>query len=122
MPLRSRFLLASILGLVVTGCAPDDEELRVVPARGGQGGGDTLRIEGSGFVGHGALTVYVGNRAAKMVVIEGPRLVTVVTPQSSRPEIVDVKMLFQDGTELLIEDGFEYEEQEGIVLQPELGG
>lgn len=93
-----------------------------MPARGGQGGGDTLRIEGADFVGHGALTVYVGNRAAKMVVIEGPRLVTVVTPQSPQPQTVDVKMVFQDGTELSIEGGFEYQEQEGIVLQPEIGG
>jgi hypothetical protein len=62
------------------------------------------------------------DKAAKAVVVEGRWLITAVTPQTDALGRVDVTVVFQDGTTVTIEDGFEFEEQSGIVLQPELGG
>lgn len=81
-----------------------------------------MRIEGDGFLGRGPLSVYFGERAAKAVVIESPRLVTVLTPQTETPDTVDVTLRFGDGTELVLSDAYSYDEQPGVVLRPEIGG
>ncbi len=99
-----------------------DRSLRVVPDRGRQSGGQAVRIEGDDFVGHGAPVVYLGERAAKMVVVESPWLITVITPQTDDPRTVDLLLRFEDGTERELADAFTYEEEQGIVLQPEIGG
>ena len=96
--------------------------MRVSPDHGRQSGGETVRIEGDDFVGHGAPVVYIGERAAKMVVVESARLITAITPQTDDPRTVEVLVQFEDGTELAIPDAFTYEAEQGIVLQPEIGG
>jgi hypothetical protein len=111
-------LLASFLAAACGG----DVSLRVVPDHGGQGGGDTLRIEGGDFAGHGAPIVYLDDRAAKMVIVESRSLITVMTPQTDDPRTVDVVIRFEDGTEHTLPASFTYEEEQGIVLQPEIGG
>jgi hypothetical protein len=112
-------LLASLL--MVAACG-GEARLRVVPDHGRQSGGQGLRIEGHDFVGHGAPVVYLDDRAAKMVVVESDRLITVTTPQTDDPRTVDVLIRFEDGTEHLLPAAFTYEEEQGIVLQPEIGG
>lgn len=81
-----------------------------------------MRLEGEGFLGRGPLSVYFGARAAKAVVIESPRLVTVLTPQTETPDTVDVTLRFGDGTELVLPQAYTYDEQPGVVLRPEIGG
>ncbi len=93
----------------------------MTPGRGGQEGGTPIRIEGSGFAEHGPPVVYVGERAAKGVVVESDRLITALTPQTENPRPVDVTVRFMDGTEIVIEEAFTYEAREGIVLQPRIG-
>jgi hypothetical protein len=107
--------------LVLAACS-GDATLRVVPNHGRQSGGEAVRIEGEGFVGHGPPVVYVDDRAAKMVVVESSRLITVLTPQTDDPRTVDVVIRFEDGTEHTLPAAFTYEEEQGIVLQPEIGG
>jgi hypothetical protein len=111
-----RSLLALML---LTGCG--GSQLRITPDRGGQAGGTAIRIEGDDFVDHGPPVVYVGPRAAKAVVVESRWLITAMTPQSDDPGTVDVKVVFEDGTELDLPDAFAYEAQSGIVLTPEIG-
>ena len=96
--------------------------MRVSPDHGRQSGGEAIRVEGNDFVGHGAPVVYLGDRAAKMVVIESRWLVTAITPQTDDPRTVDVLVRFQDGSEFTLLEGFTFEEEQGIVLQPEIGG
>lgn len=116
-----RVLLPAVLS-VVASCAAPDSTLRVSPATGTQAGGEVLRVEGADFMGHGALVVYVGGRAAKGVVIESPTLVQITTPESETVGPVDVVLRFSDGTEQTIEQGFAFEEQPGFVLSPRIGG
>ncbi len=99
-----------------------DHPLTLAPAKGGQVGGQAVRIEGAGFGGHGPVSVYFGVRAAKAVVIESPWLITVLTPQLEDPGPVDVTLRFGDGTELQLPQAYVYDEQPGIVLRPEIGG
>ncbi len=116
-----RTSIAALLLALATGCASDSGTPRVFPSEGRQSGGETLRIEGSDFVGHGSLVVYVGNRAAKQVVVESPQLITVLTPQSETIGVVDVVVAFDDGTKVELPASFTFHEEEGIVLQPKIG-
>ncbi len=126
MTRRQRSVLIGVLGALGipalgTGCGQPGGGLRVTPHAAKQGGGEELRIEGSDFTGHGPLVVYLGDRAAKGVVIESPWLVRVVTPQSETLGPQAVRLRFGDGTEQVLEDGFTFEEQVGIVLQKRIG-
>ena len=112
-------LLAS--AWLVAGCETE-RPLSLAPARGGQAGGQAIRIEGEGFLGRGPLSVYFGPRAAKAVVIESPWLVTVLTPQSEEPGTVDVTLRFGDGTEAVLPQAYTYDAQPGVVLRPQIGG
>src|SRR5690606_28097527 len=103
------------------GCGAE-RPLTLTPPRGGQVGGQVVRIEGEGFTGHGPVSVYFGVRAAKAVVIESPWLITVLTPQHEQPGVVDVLLRFGDGTERQLPQAYTYDEQPGIVLRPEIGG
>lgn len=116
-----RISIAALLLALVSGCGSEGEAPRVFPIEGRQSGGEKLRIEGSDFVGHGSLVVYVGNRAAKQVVVESPRLITVLTPQSETPGVVDVVVAFDDGTKVELPAAFTFHEEKGIVLQPKIG-
>lgn len=117
-----RGTLALLAGaFLAVGCGAE-HPLALAPARGGQVGGQAIRIEGDGFLGHGPLSVYFGVRAAKAVVIESQWLVTVLTPQSEEPDTVDVTLRFGDGTELVLPQAYTFDEQPGVVLRPIIGG
>ena len=116
-----RCALPAVLSVLAC-CAVPDSTLRVTPETGTQAGGQVLRIEGSDFMGHGALVVYLGGRAAKGVVIESPTLVRVTTPESETIGAVDVVLRFGDGTEQTLEQGFAFDEQPGFVISPRIGG
>jgi hypothetical protein len=121
-PRLARGVLALLAGAWLwAGCAAE-RPLTLAPARGGQAGGQAIRIGGEGFLGRGPLSVYFGVRAAKAVVIESQWLVTVLTPQSEEPGTVDVTLRFGDGTELVLPQAYTYDEQPGVVLRPSIGG
>lgn len=116
-----RIWIAALLVSFSVGCSGNDGAPWVAPEEGRQSGGERLRIEGSDFLGHGALVVYVGDRAAKQVVVESARLITVLTPQSETPGAVDVVIAFDDGTRVELPKAFTFNEEQGIVLQPKIG-
>jgi hypothetical protein len=125
-PVSSRRLRQAVVALLahawlVAGCSAE-RPLSLAPARGGQAGGQPVRIEGEGLLGRGPLSVYFGVRAAKAVVIESPWLVTVLTPQTEEPGTVDVTLRFGDGTEQVLPQAYTYDEQPGVVLRPRIGG
>lgn len=53
-------------------------------------------------------TVYFGNARAKYAAIAGPDRLWVQTPAVNRPGKVDVRVIAGDGTEFLMQDGFEF--------------
>lgn len=115
-----RFLLA-LVPIIACGIDPNP---RVVPARGARSGGQTIRIEGDDFVGHGPPVVYVGDHAAKAVVVESRWLITATTPALESEEdrgarTLDVRVVFRDGSTVELPEAFTYEEAQGLVLRPE---
>lgn len=117
---RLRSLLLAWVGLVAA-CSTE-HPLELTPPRGGQVGGQAVRIEGEGFTEHGPVSVYFGERGAKGVVVHSPWLITVLSPQRDESGVVDVLLRFGDGTELSLPQAFTYDEQPGIMLRPEIGG
>jgi IPT/TIG domain len=101
------------LALIVGGC---DRGEHVEPDRGRIGGGDAVRITGSDFAEHGPPVVYFGQRAAKAVVVESDRVLTVLTPEADAPGIVDVSIRYPDGTAFERTTAFAYEDH-GLVLR-----
>lgn len=97
------------------GCAGDVEP-RVRPVSGRQAGLDDIRIEGSGFSGHGGATVHFGTDHALAVVIEGDRLIRCKTPKTETVGQVDVQVTFDDQTGFTIPGGFTFEEGQGIKI------
>lgn len=118
---RCRLVFALGVALGAGSCAVE-HPLSLTPHRGGQVGGQAVRIEGEGFTARGPVSVYFGVRAAKAVVIESPWLITVLTPQQDEAGTVDVQLRFGDGTEHTLPQAFSYDAQSGIVLRPEIGG
>lgn len=100
---------------VLCACA---EPRGVTPARGRGSGGEPLRIVGEGFLQHGAPGVYVGAQAAKAVVVESDRLITVVTPECDGPGVVDVSIHFADGEIMTYAGAFTCDDR-GVVLRPQ---
>lgn len=111
-----RFCAApTLLVLALTGCAGDVEP-RLSPDSGRQAGLDRVRIEGSGFRGHGGATVHFGNSHALAVVIESDRLITCKSPKTEELGTVDVRVTFSDDTIVEIPAAYTYEKGEGIKI------
>ncbi len=87
-----------------------------------QGGGEVVRIEGDGLADGGPVLVYLGGKSVKGVVIESPWMIRFTTPQSEEVGPMDLLLRFSDGREERLVGAFTYEKQEGIVLQPRIGG
>ena len=104
------------LALLVALVAACEGGESVEPARGRTGGGDPVRITGSDFAHHGPPIVYFGARAAKQVVVESDRVITVITPEADGAGVVDVSIRYPDGTAFERPQAFSYEQQ-GLVLR-----
>jgi hypothetical protein len=108
--------------LLVGACARGGE-LRVVPTRGAIEGGDRLRIEGDDFLGHGPVTIHVGEKPARAVVIESPWLITITTPAAEEAGVVPLRIEFADGRLAEIPDAYTYEERENVgIIAPKRSG
>jgi hypothetical protein len=117
-----RPLLLALATTLATACTTELTP-RVTPDRGSRTGGDPIRIEGDDFVGHGPPVVYVGNHAAKAVVVQSRWLVTALTPEADEEaSTVDVRVVFRDGTKVELPEAFTYDEDRGLVLKPKRSG
>jgi hypothetical protein len=109
-----RILALLLMGLAAPGCGPEAPRLAAIaPLVGDSGGGSTIRLAGSGFVDHGPVVVYFGMRSARAVVIVDDRLITVVTPEAEALGPTDLKVVFADGTELVLPQGYSYTSADG---------
>ncbi|PCC66674.1 hypothetical protein SAMN02745121_00599 [Nannocystis exedens] len=110
----SRFL---VLASVVLACGRPSE-LRIEPAAGESDGGQTIRLIGSDFLGHGPAVVYLGMRSARAVVIEDDHHISLKTPEAESFGAVDVRVDFGDGTSRTLPQAFIYRQVEGKPLRP----
>lgn len=102
-----------LLWMLVVACG---DPPGVAPAVGRGSGGQSLSITGEGFRRHGSPVVYIGPRAAKAVVVESDRLITITTPEADGPGVVDVAVHFADGESVEFPGAFTYEDR-GVVLR-----
>ncbi len=78
-----------------------------------------MRLEGEGFVGHGAALIHFGVTAAKSVVIESNELIRLKTPKVEQTGIVDVTVTFSDSTTFTLPGAFTFVDRDpGIVIRP----
>ena len=81
---------------------------RVEPAQGIVTGGDQVVIRGSGFEpGKTQAEVRFGRQRADQVSISSGDKITLITPSGDRGP-VDVTVMFDDGTQFKIAEGFRY--------------
>jgi hypothetical protein len=110
-----RKALAGILFCTACGAG----ELRMDVDRGVIMGGENVRLEGEGFLGHGPPLIHFGNTTAKSIVIESDRLIRFRTPKSETPGTIDVKISFTDGTTMDLPAAFTYEDRmPAIEIKP----
>jgi len=105
---------ALLLALGLAGCGAEALRLdAITPLTGDGGGGTTVRLTGAGFVGRGPVVVYFGMRSARAVVIVDDRLISVVTPEAEALGPTDLKVVFTDGSELTLPQGYSYTSADG---------
>ena len=106
----------SLFALLALSCAQEFGVTDVSPSIGSLGGGESVAINGSGFVSGMGVSVYFGNRKAENVVVNSSNKITVSTPGSSEEKKVDVRVTTDDGKSFVIRDGFTYVEKAGMDL------
>jgi hypothetical protein len=104
-----------------SGCWSDPSGFDIDPATGRARGGDTVRLEGRGFLGHGPPVVYFGSQAALAVVIESDRLITVKTPEAEQGAEVEVRLEFPDGDVRTASRAYAFARADVIEIAPRAG-
>lgn len=115
---RRAFAYWTLVIVGLGGCS-DPKQLRIVPAIGDPSGGQSVRIQGSDFAIHGPPVVYFGRSAARAVVVESSTLIRVSTPRTDLVGLVDVRVVFRDGTIWTVPEGFSVTPSNGISLLAE---
>lgn len=107
--------LALVFALVQTGCGGDDglKIKKVSPHQGDFSGGETVTIHGSGFKDKGA-KVYFGNKAAKVLRIEGSTEIKVQAPGGEAGKEVDITIVFEAEGSKTLEKAYKYIEATGL--------
>lgn len=102
-------LLSIVIVVVLSSCGETEPGVeRISPTIGLTAGGEKISLYGHGFESHPIATVYLGNhRVSKMGVVSDTEI-WFNTPQASKPEVVDVRVVMQNGAEFLFSSGFEY--------------
>ena len=87
----------------------------VAPERGSHLGNERVTIEGSGFQSEGAsgMTVYFGDREARILQLLSDGRVLVSTPPGPGGETVDVQIVFEDARQLVLPSAFSYVDVSG---------
>lgn len=93
------------------GCGGDEglKVTKVEPKEGPFGGGDPVRIHGSGFQSSGTrkVDVYFGGNKAQVLEIESG-LIVVRPPGGKVGEKVDVQLVFEDSRRIKIDEAYKY--------------
>ncbi|MBA3820807.1 MAG: IPT/TIG domain-containing protein [Deltaproteobacteria bacterium] len=101
------------LALGVTACGETDRKLKVTglePEKGDIEGGTYVVIKGNRFVKEGPRNakIYFGSRQGSVVRFQSDTELIVQAPGGKPDEVVDVRIIFDPGGQLLIKDGFKF--------------
>jgi hypothetical protein len=111
-------LLAAVLALA--GCEKESSVMtfeRVDPDFGGLQGGKTVRIVGGNVRLDIGYAVYFGKQRSPQVSIQNERALLAVTPRRFDPGNVDITIRADNGAFFVLENGFEYIDQGGSLLE-----
>jgi hypothetical protein len=96
------------LFVFVCGCEKEFGADSVLPSTGILTGGETVTISGGGFRRDIGMTVYFGTLKADNVMVRSAEAIVVATPPSKNEGKVDIRIITDDGKELLLKQAFQY--------------
>jgi hypothetical protein len=92
----------------VCGCEKEFGAESVLPTTGILTGGETVTISGGGFRRDIGMTVYFGSLKAENVMVRSAETIVVTTPPAKNEGKVDIRIITDDGRELLLKQSFHY--------------
>jgi hypothetical protein len=109
-----RIVWSVALAVAVWGCGSKDFGIESVsPNTGSLTGGDSIQVFGGGFSRDVGMTVYFGSVKAENVVVRSESMISVSVPPSSKEGKVDIRIVTDDGKELLLKQAFAYVNKTG---------
>ena len=102
--------MVGVVVLIAFACACEKEfgADSVLPGTGILTGGEPVTIGGGGFRRDVGMTVYFGTMKADNVMVRSAEAIVVTTPPSKKEGKVDVRIITDDGRELLLKQAFSY--------------
>jgi hypothetical protein len=92
-------MVALVAAAAAAGCKSNDKlaVYSIDPVEGSYEGGQTVKINGNGFMENGAMNakVYFGDRQGTVIKFEGDSTLWVTAPGGKKGETVDVKINFE---------------------------
>jgi hypothetical protein len=118
---KQRGILGVIIGavLVLTACEKSLDAMafsKLDPDFGGLQGGKTVQVVGQNIRLDIGYAVYFGDLRSAQVSIGSDKALLAVTPRQATPGSVDVTIRADNGTVFVINQGFEYINQGGNLL------
>jgi len=101
-------VVAVLALLVVSGCKKEMHLDSLKPASGVMAGNETIQIKGSGFKTDQGITVYFGTERCPTAFVEGSKKIVVTTPTYSKSTLVDVRVISDDGEEVILRKAFKF--------------
>ena len=96
------------LAAAVFGCSKEYGVESISPATGALTGGDSVTINGGGFRQDVGISVFFGAVRAENVVVRSAEAISVVIPPAKDEGKVDIRIVTDDGKELLLKQAFTY--------------
>ncbi len=101
----------------VTGCDNKFGITDITPRSGMLAGGESVQILGSGFEQNMGIAVYFGNQKSDNVVVKSSKELVVTTPSADKAVQVDVRILTDNGKQLVVKRGFRYVQEQGMDIR-----
>lgn len=125
--MKTSFAIAAccvaLVALVATGCESDELTIsNISPGSGIVGGNEPVKIEGAGFKQGMGIDVYFGNSKSPAVVVEGTNRLLVNTPTVQAAGLVDIRIVTDQGDNLIIRNAFRYVESQNWDLTEGFAG
>jgi len=113
-------LSAALSGLtVLAGCGSEGGEMQILsvdPRNGATQGEQPVKIGGQNFRTDIGYTVFFGNKRSSQVTIIDPETLLVMSPPMEEASTVDITIRADNGDAFRINDGFEYQEVSGGIV------
>ena len=100
--------LVALALLAMTACKRSMHIRDLKPMSGVMAGNETIEIRGSGFPTDMGVTVYFGMERCPTAFVEGTNKIVVTTPTYPKSTLVDVRIIADNGEEIILRKGFRF--------------